>query len=229
MARPPTFSPPQTEAELLARARALSGVCLGELAQRVGAEAPVDLRRAKGFTGQLVEQLLGASAASRAEPDFQRLGVELKTLPVNRRGRPAESTFVSTVDLAEIDRVEWAACRVRAKLARVLWVPVEGERDLPVPARRLGEPLLWSPDPDQDAQLRADWEELAGVIGRGGIESLSARRGRVLQVRPKAANARSRRQGTDEDGLPFATLPRGFYLRASFTAEILRRNYALPG
>ena len=214
---------------MLQRARALSGVSLGELARRAGTEAPADLRRAKGFTGQLVEQVLGASAASRAEPDFPVLGVELKTIPVNRRGRPAESTFVSTVDLAEIGRVEWAGCRVRAKLARVLWVPVEGERDLPVPVRRLGEPLLWSPDSVEEAQLRADWEELAGDIGRGGIESLSARRGRVLQVRPKAANARSRRQGTDEEGLPFATLPRGFYLRASFTAEVLRKNYALPG
>jgi len=221
-------SPPRTEVELLERARGLSGATLGELARRAGAEAPLDLRRAKGFTGQLVEQLLGATAASRAEPDFPGLGVELKTLPVGRRGRPAESTFVATVDLGEMGRVEWATCRVRAKLSRVLWVPVEGDRVLSVPARRVGEPLLWSPDPDQEAQLRADWEELAGEIGRGGIESLSAHRGLVLQVRPKAANARSRRQGTDEEGLPFATLPRGFYLRASFTAEILRRNYALP-
>jgi DNA mismatch repair protein MutH len=42
-------------------------------------------------------------------------------------------------------------------------------------------------------------------------------------VRPKAANSRSRRVARDEDGARFATLPRGFYLRATFTAGIIEQ------
>jgi DNA mismatch repair protein MutH len=117
---------------------------------------------------------------------------------------------------------------VRRKLARVLWIPVQGERTIPVRERLVGEPLLWSPDAAEEGELRFDWEELAGLIGRGDVEGITGRLGHCLQIRPKANDSRSRRRGLDEDGLPMLTLPRGFYLRASFTARILRRHYALP-
>jgi DNA mismatch repair protein MutH len=220
-------SPPESEAELLARARELSGLSIAQLAQRFSLPAPPDLRRAKGFVGALVERALGASAGSRAAPDFEALGIELKTLPVDSRGRALESTFVCTIPLVEIGEVEWLSSRVRRKLNRVLWVPVQGARQIPVPERRIGEPLLWALTPEAEAALRFDWEELAGIIGRGDVESITGHIGRCLQIRPKAADSHARRRGTDADGVGFAALPRGFYLRASFTSEIVRQNYAL--
>lgn len=221
-------SPPATEQELLARAEALAGISLRELAERDGVAVPPDLRRAKGFVGSLVERVLGASAGSRALPDFPELEIELKTLPVDRAGAPLESTFVCTIPLMEIGDVEWVASRVRRKLARVLWMPVQGDRDIPVGERRLGQPLLYRLGADDEALLRADWEELAGLIGRGHVESLTGHLGRFLQIRPKAAHSRARRLGFDADGVPFAALPRGFYLRASFTRALLARHFALP-
>jgi DNA mismatch repair protein MutH len=220
-------SPPESEAELLARARELAGLSIAQLAQRFSLVAPPDLRRAKGFVGALVERALGASAGSRAAPDFEALGIELKTLPVDSRGRALESTFVCTIPLVEIGEVEWLSSRVRRKLSRVLWVPVQGERQIPVPERRIGEPLLWALTPEAEAALRFDWEELAGIIGRGDVESITGHIGRCLQIRPKAADSHARRRGIDADGVGFAALPRGFYLRASFTSEIVRQNYAL--
>jgi DNA mismatch repair protein MutH len=222
-----TLAPPADEAELLARARALSGLNLAEIAARFGLVAPPDLRRAKGFVGALVERALGATAGSRAAPDFEVLGIELKTLPVDSRGRALESTFVCTIPLTEIGEVEWASSRVRRKLNRVLWVPVQGERSITVAERRIGEPLLWSLSPETEAKLRFDWEELAGIIGRGDVETITGHIGRCLQIRPKARDSHARRRGVDVDGARFAALPRGFYLRASFTSEILRQNYAL--
>ncbi|HWZ93549.1 MAG TPA: DNA mismatch repair endonuclease MutH [Polyangiaceae bacterium] len=221
------LAPPADEAELMARARALSGLTLAELAERFSRRAPLDLRHAKGFVGALIERALGASAGSRAAPDFEALGVELKTLPVDARGRTLESTFVCTIPLTEIGQVEWLSSRVRRKLSRVLWVPVEGERRIAVAARRIGEPLLWSLPPESETQLRFDWEELAGIIGRGDVETITGHIGRCLQIRPKARDSHARRRGVDVDGARFAALPRGFYLRASFTSEILRQNYAL--
>lgn len=223
-----TVKPPLTEHELWARAQALAGASLAELAERCGLAVPPDLRRAKGFVGGLVERLLGASAGSRALPDFPDLEIELKTLPVDRAGAPLESTFVCTIPLLEIGDVEWAASRVRRKLSRVLWMPVQGDRDIAVGERRLGQPLLYHLTEEDEAQLRSDWEELAGLIGRGHVESLTGHLGRFLQIRPKAAHSRARRLGFDADGVPFAALPRGFYLRASFTGALLKRHFALP-
>jgi DNA mismatch repair protein MutH len=221
------LAPPADEAELLARARELSGLNLAQIAARFSLVAPPDLRRAKGFVGALVERALGATAGSRAAPDFEALGIELKTLPVDARGRALESTFVCTIPLMEIGEVEWASSRVRRKLNRVLWVPVEGERTIAVAERHIGEPLLWSLSPEAEARLRFDWEELAGIIGRGDVETITGHIGRCLQIRPKAKDSHARRRGVDVDGARFAALPRGFYLRATFTSEILRQNYAL--
>jgi DNA mismatch repair protein MutH len=223
-----TVSPPRDEAELVERAQALAGLRLSELAARMDAPVPPDLRRAKGFVGSLVERVLGASAGSRALPDFPELGIELKTLPVDRAGAPVESTFVCTIPLTEIGQVEWADSRVRRKLSRVLWVPVEGERQIPVGERRIGHALLYGLTAEDEAVLRADWEELAGFIGRGHVEALTGHIGRFLQIRPKAAHSRARRVGIDADGVPFAALPKGFYLRPSFTRALLARHFALP-
>ncbi len=219
---------PATESELMARARALSGVSLGELAQQLGARVPESQLRAKGWVGQLLERALGATAGSRAKPDFEGLDIELKTLPVDERGRPKESTFVCTVALTEIGQVEWEHSRVRRKLARVLWVPVEAEASLPLAQRRFGEPLLWSPDPEEEAELRFDWEDLAGRIGVGELEAITGHFGKHLQLRPKAAHSRVRRRGLDENGAYIQAPPRGFYLRPSFTLQLLRKHYALP-
>lgn len=224
---PHFVAPPADEAELMTRARALSGLTLSEVAARFALLAPPDLRRHKGFVGALIERALGASAGSRAAPDFEALGIELKTLPVDTRGRALESTFVCTIPLMEIGEVEWASSRVRRKLSRVLWVPVEGERSITVGARRIGEPLLWSLPPETETLLRFDWEELAGIIGRGDVETITGHIGRCLQIRPKARDSHARRRGVDIDGARFAALPRGFYLRATFTSEILRQHYAL--
>jgi DNA mismatch repair protein MutH len=221
-------SPPRDEAELVERAQALAGMRLAELAARFAVPVPPDLRRAKGFVGSLVERALGATAGSRALPDFPELHVELKTLPVDRAGAPVESTFVCTIPLTEIGEVEWADSRVRRKLAQVLWVPVEGERAIPVAERRLGQALLYRLTHEDEQLLRADWEELAGFIGRGHVEELTGHLGKVLQIRPKAAHSRARRLGFDADGAPFAALPRGFYLRPAFTHALLRRHFALP-
>ncbi len=220
--------PPQSEADLVSRARELAGTTLGAIAARLGVDVPPDQRRAKGWVGTLVERALGAAAGSRAQPDFEQIGVELKTLPVDARGKPRESTFVCTIPLAEIGAVEWQRSRVRRKLARVLWVPVQAQPALAMAERRVGEALLWSPDADDEAVLRFDWEELAGRIGTGDVESISGHLGRFLQVRPKAADSHARTRGFDADGAPLWTLPRGFYLRAAFTARILERHYRLP-
>jgi DNA mismatch repair protein MutH len=90
-------SPPQTEAELWQRAAAIADQTLGDLANAVAMTVPNDFRREKGFIGQLLERILGASAGNLSKPDFTHLGIELKTLPLNANGQPKESTYVSII------------------------------------------------------------------------------------------------------------------------------------
>ncbi|HWV38100.1 MAG TPA: DNA mismatch repair endonuclease MutH [Vulgatibacter sp.] len=220
-------SPPGSEEELAERARRLAGRTVGVVAAQHSVPL-ADLRRSKGWVGRLVEIALGATAASRAAPDFEALGVEMKTVPVSAAGAPRESTFVCAAPLETMGEIGWEASPVRKKLARVLWVPVEADKALPLAERRFGVPLLWSPGPEEEEALRRDWDEFSERVGRGRVEDITAHMGRHLQLRPKGASASSVRWGIDEDGNAIRTLPLAFYLRASFVRAILERSFVQP-
>ena len=216
----PLTAPPQSQEQLLAQAQRLAGYSLGELAALAGVPIPRDLKRDKGWIGILLEIWLGASAGSKPEQDFAALGVELKTIPIDRQGRPLETTFVCVAPLTGNSGVTWESSHVRHKLQRVLWIPVEGEREIPLAQRRVGAPLLWTPDEEEDRQLRMDWEELMDLIVLGQVERITARHGEVLQLRPKAANSKALTEAIGAHGEPILTLPRGFYLKK----ELYRRT-----
>ncbi|WP_061707319.1 DNA mismatch repair endonuclease MutH [Pseudenterobacter timonensis] len=223
----PLLSPPTTEAQLLHQAQRLAGYTLGELAALAGLPVPLDLRRDKGWIGVLLERWLGASAGSKPEQDFAALGVELKTIPIDSLGRPLETTFVCVAPLTGNSGVTWESSHVRHKLRRVLWVPVEGERQIPLADRRVGTPLLWSPNEEEERQLSQDWEELMDMIVLGQVERITARHGEVLQLRPKAANSKALTEAIGAHGEPILTLPRGFYLKKNFTGALLARHFLI--
>ncbi|MBX9382113.1 DNA mismatch repair endonuclease MutH, partial [Serratia marcescens] len=185
------------------------------------------LKRDKGWVGMLLELYLGAMAGSKPEQDFPELGIELKTIPVDAAGKPLETTFVCVAPLTGNSGVTWASSHVRHKLARVLWIPVEGERQIPLAERRVGSPLLWSPSAAEEESLRRDWEELMDLIVLGHVERITARHGEVLQLRPKAANSKALTEAIGEQGQPIMTLPRGFYLKKSFTGALLARHFSI--
>jgi DNA mismatch repair protein MutH len=217
---------PRHEDELLDRARSLAGRTIADVARTLERALPADLGRHKGFVGRLIEDALGATASSRPRPDFETLGVELKTVPIDRRGRARESTFVASAPLDALPQMRWEDSPVQKKLARVLWVVVEADPGIAAEERRVGSSILWSPSVEEESALREDFEDIVSVIAHGYIDSITAHRGKWLQLRPKAANARARRQGPDDEGGQRATLPRGFYLRRRFIQSLLDRHFS---
>lgn len=217
-----------TETELLEKAQWLAGFSLGEIATLLHIPVPMNLKRDKGWVGMLIETALGAKAGSKAEQDFAHLGIELKTIPLNRQGLPLETTFVSLAPLTDNHGIIWQTSHVRHKLQRVLWIPIEGERDIPLAERRIGLPILWAPTPEQEYALQQDWEELMELIVFGRLNEINASLGEVLQLRPKGANNRARTGAINYKGEKIEALPLGFYLRKSFTAQILK-NFLQQG
>lgn len=214
---------PQSETELLAKAQWLAGFRLGEIAEMLNVPIPPDLKRDKGWVGQLIETALGANAGSKPEQDFAHLGIELKTIPINAKGEPLETTFVSLAPLVQNHGITWQSSHVKHKLQKVLWIPVEGNRQIPLAERHIGQPILWQPSKEQEQQLQQDWEELMELIVLGQFQKINATLGEVLQLRPKGRNNKSLTQAVDENGQPIQSLPLGFYLRKAFTREILQQ------
>ncbi|ABF14144.1 DNA mismatch repair endonuclease MutH [Candidatus Palibaumannia cicadellinicola] len=220
-----SLTPPANEIELLYRAKKLAGLSLGELAVHANIVTPNNLKRDKGWIGLLLEKYLGASAGNKPEQDFATIGIELKTIPVDNNGRSLETTFVCTAPLTGKTGITWEVSYVRYKLARVLWIPVEGQREIPVAQRHIGTPILWSPSAQEALQLQCDWEELMDLIVLGNVKHITAKYGKVLQLRPKAANSLVLTTAIGKLGEPIRTMPLGFYLKKNFTNQLLARNF----
>jgi DNA mismatch repair protein MutH len=219
-------SSPASLAELQARSQALAGLTLGQIAAQLQLQIPANLQKDKGWVGQLLEQSLGASAGSKAEPDFPHLGVELKTLPIDRDGKPLESTYVCVAPLTNVGGLHWHDSWVCRKLQHVLWIPILAERQIPLSERMVGTAFLWQPNVQQQQELQQDWEELMEQITLGGVANIRGAQGKHLQLRPKAANSRALTDAVGAHGEPIKTLPRGFYLKATFTASLLAQQFA---
>lgn len=215
-------SPIINEADLMSRCKIITGLTFAQLSRRIGLPIPEHPMQRKGWAGQALELALGATAGNQSLPDFENLGIELKTIPINQMGKPAESTFVTTIPLLTIQQQTWETSQCFAKLKRVLWIPLEGDRNIPFHTRRIGSALLWTPSAEQVGILKRDWLELTLMIGTGKLAEIDATMGEYLQVRPKAANSKSLSYGLDEEGNKIQTLPRGFYLRSRFTEQILK-------
>lgn len=213
---------PKSIQELMQRAAALAGLTLGEVADFAHVKVPKNFKREKGWTGQLIELCLGAKAGSKTQQDFAKLGVELKTIPIDQQGNPLETTYVCYAPLTNIAGIEWHTSSVKNKIQKVLWVPIDGRREIAPQDRCIATPFLWSPDDEQDHQLRSDWEELMEMIALGQIENITARHGQYLQLRPKAANGNVLTEAIGKNAQIINTRPRGFYLRKEFTGRILQ-------
>jgi DNA mismatch repair protein MutH len=205
------------EGELLRRLEALRGRALGELALAFDVAPPS--RQHKGWTGMLLEKALGATAGSRAEPDFPALGIELKSVPIDAQGRPRESTFVASLDLGAADH-RWEVSPVRKKLMRIAWVAVESEA--PLLDRRIAGAFLWSPSTEEEQTVRDDYEEIVDLIEEGF--EVRGHLGAALLLRPKGRDAAHLRWAINEEGERSRTEPRAFYLRRAFTHRVLLRS-----
>ena len=213
-----------SEKALIAKAESLRGRVIGELARDFSQMPPEDNLTSKGWVGELLETVLGATAGNRAAPDFESLGIELKTLPLTASLQPKESTFVCSLPLNNLHTIEWESSVVFHKLKKVLWVPFEADPIIDVSLRRIGNVFLWSPNHNELETLKRDWNEHMETIALGNIGEIDGRRGEYLQIRPKGFSSQDRTKTFDADGNRLMSNPRGFYLRTTFTRRILNQQ-----
>lgn len=220
-------SPPESLGELINRANEIAGLSIAELADKYSLCIPKDLTKNKGWVGQMLEFVLGATAKSKPVPDFELLGVELKTIPISKLGKPLETTFITSTPLLNISGAKWENSTVRKKLNHVLWVPILSCRSIPLPDRIIGTGFLWRLDTELEALLKQDWEEQMELITLGMVEEITANLGLALQIRPKAACSSSTTKAIGVYGEQIRTNPKGYYLRKEITKKILDSQFNL--
>tara|TARA_R110000868_G_scaffold353876_2_gene615076 strand:+ start:27694 stop:28353 length:660 start_codon:yes stop_codon:yes gene_type:complete len=210
---------------LCKKARSLRGYKLSQLANLHQVGRPVGNNTSKGWSGQLIEQVLGVKNNSLALPDFPDLGVELKTIPVSLDYKPYETTYVTTVPLLPQYMTSFEDSVLWLKLRCVLWVPLIAKtKSISVQERIIGEPFIWQPSNQEKEIIKQDFDEIMEFIVTGRIDNLSASVGQYLHVRPKALDSYKKTYTVDYESNKIITSPKGFYLRTVLTKQILKRS-----
>lgn len=221
------ISPPKTFEELIEKLNFIVGKSLTELAEFAKLPVPIDPLHGKGFTGELIEKCLGASAANQSIPDFPELGVELKSIPVDDNLNPLESTFLCYAPLTGIRHYQFESSPLYSKIARVLFVLVRASRELDFNERIVVGYFFYSPSREELATVREDFNELYELVKTGNVERINARIGQIIQMRPKGANGKVLTECIGKNGEIIKTRPRGFYMRRAFTQKLIQKNLAL--
>ena len=207
--------------QLKSRCHAITGKTIAQVCTELEITTiPSRLNTNKGWIGSLIEIYLGTTAGNLAEPDFINLGIELKTIPIKNNYQPLESTYVCRIPQMP-ETWDWSKSLVYKKLSHVLWVPIIADLKIPIAERNIGKPILWEPSHQENLVLQQDWEELMHMLYISNPEGITAKFGTYLQVRPKAASSKILVDNVDSSGNMIKTVPKGFYLRSSFTNNIL--------
>ncbi len=202
---------PKTIEQAIQRANNITGMTIAELAKALQIPLPHNPKSAKGFIGQLVEIALGASAGSNPIQDFPSINLELKTIPIKFNGSPAETTHICVAHLNNLCGLSFENSNVYNKIKQVLWVPVEGEKDIPIGERHIGQPFLWKMNDEEFKLLKTDFEEILEYIIHNDKENIPASIGVYMQLRPI---------GKVDDKKQY-----GFYLRKNFTSMLIQKYF----
>lgn len=218
------LTPPESFEVLIERLNKITGLCISEIAADLNVKLPVSTTRGKGFVGELLEMALGASAKNQSIPDFPELGLELKTLPVDQNFKPLESTFVCHAPLINVRDLHFENSPLYSKIKRVLFILTDGTKGLEYGEKYIRGYFFYTPTKEDLITLKKDFDELYELIKTGNVQSITARIGQIVQLRPKGADGTALTQAVGKDGQIIMTRPRGFYIRRSFTQELIRRN-----
>lgn len=218
------ITPPQNFDELIANLNFIVGKSLTELAEFAKISVPIDTLHGKGFTGELIEKCLGASAANQSIPDFPELGLELKSIPVDDNLCPLESTFLCYAPLTGIRHYSFESSPLYSKITRVLFVLIRASRELDFSQRVVLGYFFYTPSEDELNTVRNDFNELYELVKTGNVEKINARIGQIIQMRPKGASGKVLTECIGPNGEIIRTRPRGFYMRRAFTQKLIQQN-----
>lgn len=213
---------PKSLKELKTRLQYLVGKEIQDLCNILEIPVPKDSTHAKGFTGQILEILLGANAGNLPIPDFSNLNIELKTIPCDANLKPLESTFICHCDLLNREN-DFYKSTLYHKMSFILFVFILAPKDLPIANRKILSYYFFMPDETELKAIKNDYDEIMGMISSGHAHEITAHFGEIIQLRPKSADGKQLTDYINEDGKIAKTRPRGFYMRRSFSQQIANK------
>ena len=208
--------PDLLEETVLERLRNLSGRTVGDVAR----DLDLPLSGGKGFAGGVIRVAAGARSARSRLEEFEKLGLTLKTVRVNRLGEPNEAMSFPAFRYKELADEEWEDSTFLSQIeGGLMLVPMVGQtKSTTVEACVIASPVLWRPASQELAIASEEWAMYRDLIRDGQANRLpGGAETRIIHVRPHARDA------SDTDSAPgVGNLPKkSFWLNRGFVASLI--------
>ena len=207
---------------ILRYAGRLTGKTLDELVS--GGEIVIGDAHSKGRFGQILEEdYFHIPNNSLPEPDFRKVGMELKVAPMKGEGDKMASKERMVLGIINYDEVPEKGFRIFLdKGSHILIVFYHWKENTDVRSYRILKVVEWKPTDEELRLILADWKIIEGYILRGEADLLSERQTKYL-----AANTKGAGHGKDERSQPFSDRPakqRSLSFKAPFMTALFRSH-----
>ena len=207
---------------ILRYAGRLTGRTLDELVS--GGEIVIGDTHSKGRFGQIIEEdYFHIPNNSLPEPDFRKVGMELKVAPMKGDGDKMASKERMVLGIINYDEVPEKGFRTFLdKGSHILMVFYHWRENTDVRSYRILKVVDWKPTDEELRLILADWKIIEGYILRGEADLLSERQTKYL-----AANTKGAGHGKDERSQPFSDRPakqRSLSFKAPFMTSLFHSH-----
>ena len=181
----------------------------------------------RGSFGLILETgYFGLERNNESRPDFEEVGIELKSTPLKRLRngdlRAKERISLSMIDYNELayERGPLSATSFWTKIKRMLLVFYEYSRDLGVLEYPVRIVRLWEFPEEDRLVLAKDWERIKSYVDKGEAHLLSEGLTNYLGAATKGASS------SDLTTQPYSrekAMRRAFSLKPTYVNQIIRR------
>ncbi|QJC30583.1 MutH/Sau3AI family endonuclease [Enterobacteriaceae endosymbiont of Neohaemonia nigricornis] len=202
---------------LILKLKLIIGYSITDIAKFLNYPIPINIKYNKGFAGQLIEYyLIGRHINNKYHQDFEHLGIEIKTITINKNFNVLNDSYICTCSLFKNNNMFWNTSILYKKLSIILWIPIiTNSINTPLKERIIGHPKLWSPTVDEKKILYKDWYNLIQLLILGQIQELNNYYGSILIIKNKS-NKKQNTKFIDYLGNVCYTSPKAFFLKKTF-------------
>lgn len=208
-------------ASILAYAKRLEGHTLRE--ECLELQEVADTHRRKGSFGNAVEEhYFHYRINPDANPDFEKVGTELKTTPLkklkNGRYSAKERLVISMINYMSVVDETWETSSLQKKLQKILLIAYQYDKELNPVDYLVKLVELWGVPPEDVPTFKRDWDIVVQKIRHGRAHELSGSDTLYLEAATKAATSASR---TQQPYSHVPAKPRAWAIKSSYMTVAL--------
>lgn len=184
-----------------------------------------DPHRRRGSFGNAVEEYyFRYDINSDSRPDFDEVGLELKTTPVKRNAKgelvAKERLVLTMIDYMDVVDEDFEHSHLLEKASDILLITYLYEPDVSPLDYVIEAVVRWGIPEEDLPQIKRDWETVVDKVRAGHAEDISGSDTLYLEACTKAANGSVRRAQPYSD---VPAKPRAWALKASYMTAVQRR------